>query len=119
LAITVTTNQVYTAGFCVSGTTTDLSGCETLLAAPGAGLSIYLEQVTISNLTTANQITIGAAETAGAVTTVLLGPIVIAANTAMRIPLVRPIKLAADTALVADATGTTAVTIVAEGYVGS
>ena len=41
MAITVNTLSAYPQGFSVNGTSADASGCEELLAAPGAGNCIY------------------------------------------------------------------------------
>ena len=107
------------AGFAVNGNSADLSGTEELLAAPGAGLSIYLTQIEISCVATIT-VTIGAGETGGAVTTILLGPFNFAATSGSPINLTfrgKGLKLTANTALTVDASGAGAVQIFAEGYV--
>ena len=117
MAITLVSNSVGKAGFSVNGNSADLSGCESLVAAV-TGKSIYLEKVAIS-FGAEITVTIGAGETTGAVTTVLVGPIYGAANTSIELDFShRPIKLAAATALVADSSGAGNVTIVAQGFVG-
>lgn len=117
MALTLTSNTVYPAGFCANLNSDDVSGCEEVVAAPGAGLCIYLEQIIIS-AGAALTFTVGAGETAGAVTAVLLGPFYLAANTAQRVTFVRPLKMAANTALVVDS-GAGNVTVIAEGYIAA
>ena len=104
-------------GFSVNAYDADLSGCEPILAAV-TGKSIYLEHIMIS-CASGITVTIGEGETASAVTTVLLGPIVFTAagSNFMDVHFQRPIQLTAATALTADASGAGAVTILAEGYV--
>lgn len=115
MAITLVSNGVSTSGFSVNGNSADLSGCETLVAAV-TGKSIYIDRLAIS-FGAAISVTIGAGETTGAVTTVLAGPIYGAANSTVELNFKRPIKLAAATALTADASGAGNVTIVAEGFI--
>jgi hypothetical protein len=115
MAITLVSNGVLKSGFSVNGNSADLSGCETLVAAV-AGKSICLERLAIS-FGAAINVTIGAGETTGAVTTVLVGPIYGAENSTVELVFERPIKLAAATALTADASGAGNVTIVADGFV--
>lgn len=114
-AVTLTNNNVDRAGFVVNATSADLSGCETLKAAV-TGKSIYIERIYIISNTAINY-TIGAGETSGGVTTILLGPVYSAANSATPLIFTRPIKLAAATALTADASGAGAVTIIIQGYI--
>lgn len=118
MAITLVETTSYPLGFAVNGTTVDLTGCETLKAAPGAGLSIYVEKIVIS-CATATNVTIGAGDGGTAVTTVILGPILFLADGTTNIVLdfKRPLKLAANVALAADAAGAGVVTIFVEGFV--
>jgi len=116
VAITAVSNQAFPKGFVANGNSGDASGCETLLAAPGTGLSIYLESVTIS-CGSAISVTIGTGAAAGAVETVLIGPVYLAANSTVNIPLTKPIQCAANKALSVDASGAGNVTVVATGYV--
>ena len=107
------------AGFAVNATSADASGCEELKAAPGSGKSIYLTQIGVSCVA-AITVTIGAGETGGAVTTVLLGPFNFAATSGSPVCLTfrdRGVKLTANTSLTVDASGAGAVQIFAEGYV--
>ena len=114
MAITLVSNTVERHGFLVNGTTADLSGCELLVAAV-TGKSIVLERVAVS-FGAAITVTIGAGETGGAVTTVLVGPIFGAANTTVELVFTRPIVLAAATALTADASAAGNVTVIAQGF---
>ena len=115
MAITLTNSNVEKAGFIANGNSADLSGCETLKAAV-TGKSIHLERLVINSAAAIN-ITIGAGETTGAVTTILVGPIYFAANTNITIVFTRPLKLAAATALTVDASGGGNVTIIAQGFI--
>jgi len=115
MAITLVTDSVDRAGFVANGNSADLSGCETLVSAV-AGASIYVEKISVS-FGAAITVTIGAGETTGAVTTVLIGPLYGAANTTIELVFTRPSKVAAATALTADASGAGNVTIVVQGYI--
>ena len=115
MAITLTNSNVEKAGFIVNGNSADLSGCEELKAAV-TGKSIYLERLVINSAAAIN-ITIGAGETSGAVTTVLIGPIYFATNTNIEFVFTRLLKLVAATALVVDASGAGNVTLVAQGFI--
>ena len=115
MAITLVSNSVDSLGFSVNGNSADLSGCEELVGAV-TGKSIYVERLAVS-FGAAINVTLGAGETGGAVTTVLAGPIYGAANTTVELTFTRPLKLAAATALVVDASGAGNVTILAQGYV--
>jgi len=115
MAITLKTNGVSGAGFVANGNSADLSGCETLVAAV-TDKSIYIERITINSNTAINY-TIGAGETGGAVTAVVLGPIYCAANSTQEFVFTRPIKLAAATALVVDASAGGAATVIVQGYI--
>ena len=104
-------------GFLINATEADLSGCEELLAAQGSGTYINVRKITI-NCVTAITVTIGAGETTGAVTTALVGPINFLTTWGhFEIEFLTPLKLPANTALTADASGAGAVAIVVEGYV--
>ena len=75
MAIACTDVPVRFFGFCRNCTSADISGCETILAAPGAGLSIVVNHITINS--TANiTISIGEGETVpGTLDTVFIGPV--------------------------------------------
>lgn len=115
MAITLANSNVDRHGFVANGSSADLSGCETLKAAV-TGKSIYLERLYISSDTALN-VTVGAGETSSAVTTVIIGPIHFAANTSREFVFTRPIKLAAATALTADASASGNITLTAQGYI--
>jgi hypothetical protein len=115
MAITLVTNDVDRVGFVCNGNSADLSGCETLVAAV-AGKSIYLERIAVS-FGAAISVTIGAGETTGAVTTVLVGPLYGAANTTVELTFTRPIKVTAATALVADSSGAGNITVLVQGFI--
>ncbi|PKN20892.1 MAG: hypothetical protein CVU71_03685 [Deltaproteobacteria bacterium HGW-Deltaproteobacteria-6] len=103
--------------FIINATSADASGCEELKAAPAAGKSIYIKHLTINNGANAISHTVGEGETTGAVTTALIGPIAMAANTSMQWDFYPPMKLTAATALTIDSSGAGAVCVFAEGYV--
>jgi len=113
-AVTLRSNDVTPLGFSVNANSSDFSACEELVAGV-SGESIYIERIAISSAAAIN-ITLGAGETTGAVTTVILGPLYLAANTGLEFVFTRPIKLAAATALVADASGAGAATIIVQGF---
>lgn len=115
MAITLVTNNVDKVGFVANGNSADLSGCESLVAAV-AGKSIHVEKIHISAGAAIN-LTIGAGETGGAVTAVVIGPVYMAANSNAKYEFTRPIKLAAATALVVDASGAGAATVTVQGYI--
>lgn len=122
MAITVTTPAPAGHGFFLNATTADASGCEELKAAPAAGSSIILDHLTINNGANAISITIGEGETGGAVTTAMIGPIAMAANTSLqwdfgRQAAMHGLKLTPATALTVDASGAGAVCIFAFGRV--
>ena len=99
--------------FCYS---TDLSGCEEIKAAPGTGLNLYVEHLFISCVS-AITITIGEGETTDAVTTAYTTFEFVATSGApIDIHFIRPLKLTANTAFTADASGAGSVTIIATGY---
>ena len=115
MAITLISNNVETHGFLVNGNSANLSDCEELVAAT-AGKSIYVERLAIS-FGAAITVTLGAGETAGSVTTVLVGPLYGAANSTIELTFTRPIKLAVNTALVVDGSGAGNVTITCQGFI--
>lgn len=119
MSITATSSNPGKAGFIVNATSADASGCEQIIAAPDAGTSIYIDQLTINNGADAISITIGAGETSPAVTAIILGPVAMAANTTAYFDFrgIGGIKLAAATALTLDASGSGAVCIVVQGRI--
>ena len=84
MAITVTSLTPNRKGFIINGVSADSTGCEELKAAPGAGVSIILDSVTINNGANAISITLGQGVNAGSVETALIGPVAMAANTSLQ-----------------------------------
>lgn len=117
MAIVVTTPTPGKFGFILNATSADASGCEELKAAPAAGISIIIDHLTINNGANAISITIGEGETAGAVTTALIGPIAMAANTSLQFSFNYGMVLTAATSLTVDASGVGAICIFAQGRV--
>ena len=117
MAIAVTTPTPGKSGWILNATSADASGCEELKAAPAAGTSIIIDHLTINNGASAISITIGAGETGGAVTTALIGPVAMAANTSLQWDFRYGLKLAAATSLTVDASGAGAICIFAQGRV--
>ena len=117
MAIDVTTPQPGKFGWIINATSADASGCEELKAAPAAGLSIYLDHLTI-NSGAAITITVGEGETAGAVTTALIGPVSFAANQSMQWDFLNGgMVLTAATSLTVDASGAGDICIFASGRI--
>jgi hypothetical protein len=117
MAVTVVNNDPAQSGFCLTATSADLSGCETLKAAPASGTAIILEHLTI-NSTAQITVTVGEGETAGAVDTALIGPVDMVAHGTVSFDFYRGgIKLSDATALTADASGSGAVCIIAQGRI--
>jgi len=115
MSITLKTNSVHGAGFIANGYSADWSGCEAIVAAV-TGKSIYVERIYI-NAQDAEVFTFGAGETGGAVTTTILGPIATAGSLARDMAVTRTLMVTAATALVVDATGATAATIIVQGFI--
>lgn len=116
MAISITTPQSGKDGFIINATSADASGCEELKAAL-AGSSIVVDQLTINNGANAISITIGEGETGGAVTTALIGPIAMAANTSLQFTFPQGMKLTAATSLTVDASGAGTICIFAAGRI--
>jgi hypothetical protein len=116
MAKTLTELTPATLGFINNANSADFSGTEELVPAVTAK-SHYITALLISCVSAIN-VTIGAGETGGAVTAVLLGPFYFAATAGSPINLQfsPPIKVDAATAIVADASGGGATTIVIQGY---
>ena len=117
MAIAVTSPQSAKAGFIINATSADASGCEELYAAPATGKSIVVDNLTINNGSGTISITIGEGETTGAVTTALIGPVAMAANTSIQFAFTHGMKLTAATSLTVDASGAGAICIFAQGRV--
>lgn len=116
MAVAITTPQPGHAGFIINATSADASGCEELKAAPAAGLSIIVDHLTINNGAGAQSITIGEGKNGAAVTTALIGPVAMAANSSIQWDFPSGLVLTAATSLTVDA-GATALCIFAHGRV--
>ena len=121
MAIAVTTPDVgpgsQGGAFIVNGVSSDASGCEELKEAPATGKSIYINSLTINNGASALSHTIGEGETTSAVTTALIGPIAMPANSSLQWDFYPPMKLTAATSLVIDSSGAGAVCVFAQGFI--
>jgi hypothetical protein len=115
MAISITTPSPGKFGWIVNATSADASGCEELKAAI-AGKSIVVDHITV-NSGAAITVTIGQGETAGAVTTALIGPVSFAANQSMQWTFPSGIVLTAATSLTVDSSGAGAICIFAWGRV--
>ena len=100
-------------GVIVNAINGDWSGAEEIRAAPGAGKSIYLRHLVLSNGGTGQNVTIGEDASGTAVATVIVGPIYLLANTTKEISFPEMVKLTANKALAADTSGTSNLTILA------
>jgi len=122
MSITVTTpdhGAMAGNGFILNGVSADASGCEELKAAPAAGISIFVDHLTINNGASAQSLTIGEGETTGAVTTALIGPVAMAANTSIQFDFLSKggMKLTAATSLTVDASSTGAICVFVAGRI--
>ena len=116
MGIDITTPQPGKFGFILNAVSADASGCEELKAAPAAGTSIVVDHITI-NSAAAISVTIGEGKTGAAVTTVLIGPVNFAANTAMQWDFPSGMVLTAATALTIDTSGAGEICIFAWGRI--
>jgi hypothetical protein len=114
MAIAVTNPQPGKSGFILNATSADASGCEELKAAV-VGKCIYIDQITINNGANAISHTIGEGETGGAVTTALIGPIAMAANSSIQWTFPDGMTLTKATSLTIDSSGAGAVCVFATG----
>ena len=118
MGITVTTPACGHFGFFANGTSADASGVEELVAAPAAGLSIYVDHLTVSS-GAAIDVSVGEGETVpGTIDTVLLGPITFAAGQLVQWNFLNGgLRLTAAKSLVVDASGAGDVCVFASGRV--
>lgn len=114
----LTNPAVGTFGWFLNFTSADASGCEELKAAPAAGLSIYIDHLTISS-DAAITVSIGEGEAvAGTPDTTWLGPIPFATNQTIQWNFRNGgMKLTAATSLVVDASGAGNINVFASGRV--
>lgn len=118
MAIAITTPTPGKFGWIINATSADASGCETLKAAPGAGLSIIVDHITINNGAAGTQdITIGQGVAAGAVEVALIGPISMAVNDSVQWNFPQGMVLAANKALTVDSADTHNLMIFAYGRI--
>lgn len=113
MAITINNLTPAEAGLALNAVSADASGGETLLAAPGAGKSIYLTQIEISCVAAITVTILDAAA-------VLLGPFNFAATSGSPVHLTfrgKGVRLTTNHALTLDASGAGAVQVFAEGYI--
>jgi hypothetical protein len=115
MAVTTQASTPARRGAITNSSSADLRSAEVIRAAPGAGLSVYLRHITIS-VDTAMAVTIGAGKTGSAVTTVIAGPFHVAASSTINVPFPEPVKLAANTELVADSDTAGNFTVVSSIY---
>ncbi len=118
MAIAVTSPQAVKSGFIKNATSADASGTEEIIAAPGAGISHNIEYLVIST-DSAISITIGEGETAGAVTTALIGPVTFAAGQSIEFPFVgrsQGIRMTANESLTVDASGVGNICVWVQGF---
>lgn len=115
MAITLTTPSPGKFGWIVNGTSADASGCEILVAAPGAGIQLIVDQLTINCGSSAITITIGQGVSAGAVEVALLGPISFAANTSLQFTFQYGMWLLANKSLTVDTSGAGNICIFVQG----
>jgi len=114
MAIDVQSPASARAGWIKNATSADASGCEEIIATPGAGSWFEIDRVTISS-DTAESVTLGSGETAGAVTTALLGPVTFAAGQCIEWNFNPPMKTAANTSLTVDAGGAANICVFVQG----
>jgi hypothetical protein len=118
MAISVTSPQAGNFGFIKNAVSADASGCEEIVAAPAAGLSIVVDNITINNGAGAQSITIGEGETGpGSVEAALLGPIAMAANTSLQWDFPYGMVLTAAKSLTVDSSSNTALCIFVRGRI--
>jgi hypothetical protein len=100
----------------VNASSADASGCEEIVATPGAGYALVVTRLVI-HVGAAINVTIGAGETGpGSVEAVVVGPLGGAAGTYALDVRARPIQITANKSLTFDASGAGVVCVYAEGY---
>lgn len=114
MAITVTSPDVK-SGFIKNAISVDVSACEEIIAAV-AGKKIKIRQLML-NAGSAITLTLGAGETAGAVTTPLLGPLNIAENGILNWVFNPPLEVPVNTSLTIDSSGAGNVLVFCQGEI--
>jgi hypothetical protein len=117
MAISVTTPQNKKFGFIVNATSADISGCEELKAAPGAGYSIVVDAITVNNAAGAQSITVGYGLNVNTCEGALLGPMAMAANTSLQWNFHDGMVLPANKSLTCDSSSNTACTFFVQGRI--
>lgn len=118
MAIVVTNPAVGKFGFFLNATSANASGCEELKAAPAAGLSIYVDHLTISS-DAAITVSIGEGESVpGTPDIVWLGPIPFGINQQMQWNFLNGgMKLTEAKSLVVDASGAGNINVFVSGRI--
>lgn len=114
MAITISSSGCK-QGFIVNGYSADASGCEEIVAAV-VGKRIKLAFIACNAGATIT-VTIGAGETAGAVTKALVGPCSFTAHKTCNLCFNPRLELPVNTALVIDASGAGNVCVLAQGVI--
>jgi hypothetical protein len=114
MAISVTSPASAKAGWIKNATSADASACEEIIATPGAGKYFEIDRCYISS-DSAISVTLGSGETAGAVTTALLGPVTFAAGQCIHWEFNPPMITAANTSLTVDAGGAGNICVFVQG----
>lgn len=106
-------------GWIINATCSDASACEEIKAAPGAGLSIIIDHLTINNGAAGTQsITIGSGETGpGSVEAALIGPIAMAINSSIQWDFPQGLVLPVNKSLTVDSDDTHDLLIFAYGRI--
>ena len=99
----------------INATSADATGCEEIVAAPGAGYQLCITRLTIG-LGAAITVTVGSGVAAGAVEGDPIGPIGGAAGTYMLDFRDAPVALTANKSLTVDASGAGDICVYAEGF---
>jgi hypothetical protein len=113
--LTVSAKKPVGTPFALNVRSDDISGCETILASPGAGKRIALTGLIISSAA-AITISIGEGNAGAALTAITMGPITFAAGQYLVWKFDHPLYLTADTILACDASGAGVVNIFVEGF---
>jgi hypothetical protein len=116
MAIAVT-SPAAKVGFIKNATSADASGCEELVAAV-AGKKIKVRHLTMNNLTAgALSFTLGEGKNVAAVTTALIGPVSIGANSSLQWDFNPLMELTAATALTVDLSAGGNICVFAQGVI--
>lgn len=99
----------------INATSEDASGCEEIVATPGAGYALCITRLTIG-IGAAITVTVGSGAAAGAVEGDKIGPIGGAAGTYVLDFRDRPVQLTTNKSLTVDASGAGTICVYAEGF---